>query len=107
MAGRGAATGFSMGVAGGRLGGAGAIAAAEAGIVGFATGLTAGLATTGGGVTGFAGCATASFCCVIALSTSPGREMCDKSILVLISSSPWSGRAGLPAGACFSDEPRI
>jgi len=39
------------------------------------------------------GGATASFCCVIAFSTSPGREMCDRSILVLISSSPRSGRA--------------
>jgi hypothetical protein len=31
---------------------------------------------------------TTPFCWVIALSTSPGREMCERSILVLISSSP-------------------
>jgi hypothetical protein len=37
---------------------------------------------------------------VIAFSTSPGREMCDKSILVLISSSPRPGRElDLPAEA--------
>jgi hypothetical protein len=43
---------------------------------------------------------------VMAFSTSPGREMCDKSIFVLISSSPrswWEERA---AGFCASDEPR-
>jgi hypothetical protein len=38
------------------------------------------------------GGATASLRCVIAFSTSPGREMFDKSILVLISSSPRAGR---------------
>ena len=42
----------------------------------------------------------------MALSTSPGREMCDRSILVLISSSPRSGRADRAAGAGASDEPR-
>ena len=41
-----------------------------------------------GGATG----AAASFFCVIALSTSPGREMFERSILVLISSSPRRGR---------------
>src|SRR6202050_3106060 len=49
-----------------------------------ATGGAAGRATSGG--------AAASFFCVIALSTSPGREMFDRSILVLISSSPRNGR---------------
>ena len=34
------------------------------------------------------GGATASLRCVIAFNTSPGREMCDRSILVFISSSP-------------------
>jgi len=42
----------------------------------------------------------------MAFSTSPGREMCDKSILVLISSSPRSGRAARADGAWASDEPR-
>jgi hypothetical protein len=59
------------------------------------TGGAAGRATTGGA-------AAASFFCVIALSTSPGREMFDRSILVLISSSPRNGRElDLPA----EDEP--
>jgi hypothetical protein len=80
--------------------------------MGGAAGLVAGGATTAfstgasvtGGVTGrgAAGGATASFRCVIALSTSPGREMFDRSILVLISSSPRTGRE-LDLPAC--DEP--
>ena len=78
--------------------------------VGRATGgTTTGLATTAGGAVGRAGVgggAAASFFCVIALSTSPGREMFDKSILVLISSSPRSGRDARADGACASDEPR-
>jgi hypothetical protein len=52
-------------------------------VTGAATG-AAGRAITGG--------AAASFFCVIARSTSPGREMFDRSILVLISSSPRNGR---------------
>jgi hypothetical protein len=43
----------------------------------------------------------------MAFSTSPGREMCDKSILVLISSSPRSGRADRADDVCASDEPRM
>jgi hypothetical protein len=77
-----------------------------------ATGLAAGCATTGfatiGGTAGRAGGggAATSLRWVIAFSTSPGREMCDKSILVLISSSPRAGRAVLAGEACASDEPR-
>jgi hypothetical protein len=71
-----------------------------------AGGATTGLATTGG-ATGRAGGATASFCCVMALRTSPGREIFDKSILVLISSSPRDERAALAAGVCASDAPRM
>jgi len=72
-----------------------------------AGGATAGRATIVGGAGGRTGAgAAASFFCVIALSTSPGREMFDKSILVLISSSPRSGRAARADGACASDEPR-
>jgi hypothetical protein len=86
------------GITTGRLTGAG----------GATTALSSGGCAMGGGATGggtgrgaTAG-ATASFCCVIAFSTSPGREMCDKSILVLISSSPRVGRElDLPA----DDEP--
>jgi hypothetical protein len=71
-------------------------------------GATTGLATTGGatGRTG-AGGAVASFCCVMAFRTSPGREIFDKSILVLISSSPRDERAALAAGDCASDAPRM
>ena len=68
--------------------------------------IAAGRATTGG-ATGRAGPAAASFFCVIAFSTSPGREMCDKSILVLISSSPRSVRAVRADGDCASAEPRM
>jgi len=72
-----------------------------------AGGAITGRATTAGGAAGrAAGGATASFCCVMALSTSPGREMFDKSILVLISSSPRSGRADFAAVDDASDEPR-
>jgi hypothetical protein len=94
---------------------AGAVAAAGGTATdGFATGgATIGRLTLAGGATG--GCASggaaglgatggaaASLFWVIARSTSPGREMFDRSILVLISSSPRSGRElDLPA----EDEP--
>jgi len=81
-----------------------------AGAAGFAAAGTAeGLGATGGvaGRGGTGGAAAASFFCVIALSTSPGREICDKSILVLISSSPRSGRAPRAEELCASAEPRI
>ncbi len=71
---------------------------------GATTGFSSGGCATGacatGGGTGRG--ATASFFCVIAFSTSPGREMCDRSIFVLISSSPRIARElDLPTG----DEP--
>jgi hypothetical protein len=77
--------------------------ATGSGVAFTAEGTTAGLAVTGGAA-GLAGAAIASFFCVMAFSTSPGREICDKSILVLISSSPRSGRAERD---CASDEPRM
>ncbi len=96
----GAATGLSIGGAtAGRGGTATGGAAALAGVAG-AGGLAKGAGTTGRGgiIAGFsaggaatgacAAGATASFFCVMAFKTSPGREMCDRSILVLISSSP-------------------
>ena len=92
-------------------GAGGTIAAGGAG--GFGTcgtgGATVGLAATGGtgGRTGAGGAAAASFFCVMARNTSPGREMCDKSILVLISSSPRSGRADFAEDPCESAWPRI
>ena len=95
----------------------GRMAATDAGVTSFgAGGSTAGLgaaglavmvgassfasmegAATGGFATGrVAGRSAASLCWVMARSTSPGREILDRSILVLISSSPWlAGRAGL------------
>jgi hypothetical protein len=87
------ATGFIAGGAtAGRLAPAGATA-------GFSEG---GWVTGGVTARGAAGAATASFRCVIAFSTSPGREMFDRSILVLISSSPRNARElDFPAG----DEP--
>ena len=92
----GSTAGFTTGGATvvGRLTAVGGVAA------GFSTGGCAlGAAVIGGGTgRGATGGTTASFCCVIAFSTSPGREMCDKSIFVLISSSPRTGRElDLPA----------
>ena len=79
------------------------------GAAGFTAGGTiVGFGVAGGGAGfGGGGTAAASFFCVIALSTSPGREMCDRSILVLISSSPRSGRAVRADELCDSAEPRI
>jgi hypothetical protein len=73
-------TGFASGGATvvGRVTGAG----------GPATGFSTGACVTGGAAGRVGGGATASLRCVIALKTSPGREMFDRSILVLISSSP-------------------
>jgi hypothetical protein len=69
------------------------------GAAGFSAGARVAGGVTGRGATGGA---TASLRCVIAFNTSPGREMCDKSILVLISSSPRTPRElDLPA----EDEP--
>jgi hypothetical protein len=88
------------------------VGAGVGGGVGF-TGAGAGGATTGfittGGAAGRAGggAAAASFFCVMAFSTSPGREMCDRSILVLISSSPRKGRELRADELCASAEPRI
>ena len=87
--------------------GAGVCGTAGGGVGRAAGGTTTGRAAMGGGATGRGGGATASFCCVMAFSTSPGREMCDKSILVLISSSPRNGRADRADGVCASDEPRM
>lgn len=111
-AGFSAAGGTIVGRAAG-AGGCGAeTGAGGAGGAAGAAGLAAGATTVGfGGATGAAGrgggAAAASFFCVIAFSTSPGREMCDRSILVFISSSPRSVRAARADGDCASDEPRM
>ena len=76
------------------------LTAAGGAAAGFSAGACgAGACVTGGGSgRGATGGATASFRCVIAFNTSPGREMCDKSILVFISSSPRAERTpDLPA----------
>jgi hypothetical protein len=125
IAGRdGVAAGGVIGAAGGTTGFSAIGGTVTAGRGGVTTGGTAGDATgaagltTGGATTGFAatggtagraiagGGAAASLRCVIAFSTSPGREICDRSILVLISSSPRIGRAVLAVEDCASDEPR-
>ena len=109
----GGGAGFSGG--GGTMVGRGAgvgdatAAGGTGGAAGFGAGGTiVGLGATGGGAgLGGGGAAAASFFCVIAFSTSPGREMCDKSILVLISSSPRSERVVRAEGDCASAEPRM
>jgi hypothetical protein len=87
----------------------GGVAGTAGGLVGATTpGLAAagGAATAAGGpgtaAVGLRGGATASFCCVIALRTSPGREMLERSILVLISSSPRDARADFEVAGCAS-----
>src|SRR5208283_4566327 len=69
-------------------------------------------ASTAGGVAGglttgrAAGCSAAPFCCVMARSTSPGREIFDRSILVLISSSPRAVREVFTELGAASDRRR-
>jgi hypothetical protein len=114
MTGRGAAAGGGATDAGGGggvgliTGGAtvvGRLTAAGDAAAGFSG--TAG-ATGGATARGAGGGATASFFCVIALSTSPGREMFERSIFVLISSSPREARElDLPAEDDPSAEERI
>jgi hypothetical protein len=111
--GRGGATGAGVdavtGAAGAGFAGEGAT------VVGWltpASGAAADLSGTsvmgGAAGRGATGSATASLRCVIAFNTSPGREMLDRSILVLISSSPRAPRAlDLPEEDEASAEERI
>jgi hypothetical protein len=112
---------------GGTTGAAGCVVTEAVGVptTGFIAGVpTTGRPTTPGGATpafsaaacatggvvgrGAAAGATASLRCVIAFSTSPGREMFERSILVLISSSPRNARElDLPAGDEPSAEERM
>jgi hypothetical protein len=91
---------------------AGTTGAAGGGATGMAAGaaavFSAGACLSGGAAArGAAGAVTPSFRCVIAFSTSPGREMCERSIFVLISSSPRPARElDLPAGDESSAEER-
>jgi len=83
----------------------GRLTAAGGAATGLST-LTGPAGVAGGGVGTLVG--AASFRCVIAFNTSPGREMFERSILVLISSSPRSEReAALPAGDEPSAEERM
>jgi hypothetical protein len=103
----GAVGGATVGVAEGAAG----FATAGATVVGRLTaagGTTAGFSAAAGAAGRAIAGAAASFFCVIALSTSPGREMLERSIFVLISSSPRSVRElDLPAGDEPSAEERI
>jgi len=92
-----AATGGAGGAAAGGVGGGAGFVTAGATVVGRLTaagGAAAGFSAAGGVAGGAAGRAATeggaavSFFCVIALSTSPGREIFERSIFVLISSSP-------------------
>jgi len=80
--------GLAEGVGTTRRGDAGAFGGS--GTEGFAAGAAgAGLASTCGGAAGGRGGAAVAGCCLlmIAFRTSPGLEMCERSILVLISSA--------------------
>src|ERR1700678_4461343 len=107
---------------GATTGRAGTTTVAGSGLAGAAGGATTGFITGGATTAGFStgacvtggaagrgatGGATASLFCVMARNTSPGREMFDRSILVLISSSPRLARAlDLPAWDELSAEER-
>ena len=94
-----------------------AAGASLAGLDGAAFGFTvaagaAAFASTAGAATGAltagrtAGRSATPFCCVMARSTSPGREICERSILVLISSSPRAAREVLAELVAVSLRPR-
>jgi hypothetical protein len=91
--------------------GAGDAGASVAGLGGIAFGVPAFASTggfsAGGGTAGrAAGCSATPFCCVMARSTSPGREIFDRSILVLIPSSPWAAREVFAELGAPSERPR-
>ena len=90
-------TGFGGGTAFATAGASGASTFAST-----AEGAAGGLTTTRGG----AGCSTAPFCCVMARNTSPGREIFDRSILVLIPSSTCAGREVFVELDAASERPR-
>jgi hypothetical protein len=105
-------------IAGARPGATGAVGGvtvtglAEAeigGLEGLDGGTTAGrvIAAIGAEIPALAeGAVAVSWRCVIAFSTSPGREMLDKSILVLMPSSARGAREDLEAAVCPSEEER-
>jgi len=91
--------------------GAGDAGASTAGLGGMAFGAPAFASTAGfstGGLTAgrTAGRSATPFCCVMARSTSPGREILDRSILVLIPSSGWAAREVFAELGAPSERPR-
>jgi hypothetical protein len=98
----GAAGAVTTGLADTEIGGAAGLAGGTTGLIVGAAGATLGSAEK----LGRAGGAAASWRWVKAFSTSPGREILDKSILVLNSSSPRGAREGFATAVCPSDEER-
>lgn len=92
------ATGFG----GMAFGAAGVADAAGAAVLVSAAGAGGAAFTTGRA----AGVSAAPFCCVMARSTSPGREIFDKSIFVLMPSSPDEGRDVRDEVGAASERPR-
>jgi hypothetical protein len=96
------------------LGAGGGAGVSVTGFGGIALGVagTSALASAGGGATGgFAtgrtgGCSATSFCCLIRRSASPGREMWERSILVLKPSSGCAVREVLLELEDASERPR-
>ena len=80
--------------------------ASTAGLGGTAFASTAGFSTAGLTTGRAAGRSATPFCCVMARSTSPGREIFDRSILVLIPSSPWAAREVFAELGAPSERPR-
>src|SRR6266403_2178744 len=80
--------------------------ASTADLGGTAFASTAGFSTAGLTAGRAAGRSATPFCCVIARSTSPGREIFDRSILVLIPSSPWAAREVFAELGAPSERPR-
>jgi len=96
----------SFGSAGASLAGLDGAAFGFAGAAEISAFVSAGGATGGLTVGRAAGRSTAPFCCVMARSTSPGREICERSILVLISSSPRATREAFAELGAASERPR-
>lgn len=96
-----------LGAAGASVGGLDGVAFGFTGATGAAVFASTGGVATGGLTAGRTpGCSATPFCCVMARSTSPGREICERSILVLISSSPRAAREVFAELAAVSLRPR-
>ena len=102
---RGAAGGVTVGVAGGAGGGAALATTGATGAEGLGAGGVTGTAEacTAGGCGGGGGGGATAGCCLlmIAFRTSPGFEIWDRSILVLISSGSGRAARALPPPLCW------